>query len=121
MFGSLGIPELIFFGGLVFLPLGLMLIAVIVVWRSLRGRAKQFGYSSFGEFLRAAPATDAEKRHATDLMLKGIVICLSGLLFPPALLVGIFPLFYGGRKVCYASMGLGLMQDADPSQPAGRA
>jgi hypothetical protein len=29
------------------------------------------------------------------------------------LLLGVFPLFYGGRKVAWASMGLGLVDDAD--------
>jgi len=32
----------------------------------------------------------------------------------PLILVGIFPLYYGTRKVVYASMGLGLVDDADP-------
>jgi hypothetical protein len=31
---------------------------------------------------------------------------------PPLLLVGLFPLFYGVRKIIYASMGLGLLDDA---------
>ena len=36
-----------------------------------------------------------------------------GLLFPPLVLVGLMPLFYGGRKLVYASMGLGLVDDGD--------
>ena len=28
------------------------------------------------------------------------------------LLIGMFPLFYGARKIAYASMGLGLVDDA---------
>ena len=39
-------------------------------------------------------------------------MCLLGLVFPPLLLIGIFPLFYGTRKVAWASMGLGLVDDA---------
>jgi hypothetical protein len=30
---------------------------------------------------------------------------------PPVLLIGLFPLFYGVRKIVYASMGLGLVDD----------
>ncbi len=48
-------------------------------------------------------------------MLKGLVFCVLGLLFPPFVLVGLVPLFYGGRKLLYASMGLGLVDD--PEQP----
>jgi hypothetical protein len=36
------------------------------------------------------------------------------MIFPPAVLLGIFPLFYGGRKLAYAWMGLGLVDDAEP-------
>jgi hypothetical protein len=36
-----------------------------------------------------------------------------GLLFSPIVLVGRIPLFYGGRKLVYASMGLGLVDDGD--------
>jgi hypothetical protein len=63
--------------------------------------------------LRAAPRSDAEKRDAVDLALKGLACCVIGLLFPPFVLIGLMPLFYGGRKVVYASMGLGLIDDGD--------
>ena len=42
-----------------------------------------------------------------------MVCCLLGILFPPLVLVGLVPLFYGGRKFVYASMGLGLIDDPD--------
>jgi hypothetical protein len=35
------------------------------------------------------------------------------LIFAPFVLIGLIPLFYGGRKLVYASMGLGLVDDAD--------
>jgi hypothetical protein len=41
------------------------------------------------------------------------VLCLLGLLISPFVLVGLVPLFYGGRKLAYASMGLGLVDDGD--------
>jgi uncharacterized membrane protein (DUF4010 family) len=86
---------------------------VALLWRSLRRRAQRLGYSSATEYLAAAPGTDEEKRDAVSLALTGLVLCVLGLLFPPLLLLGVFPLFYGGRKVAWASMGLGLVDDAD--------
>ena len=63
------------------------------------------------EYLRAIPASDRDKQEAVDLTLQGGVACLLGLLFPPLLLLGAIPLFYGLRKLLYASMGLGLVAD----------
>ena len=92
-----------------------ILIGVIaMLWRVYQRQAANAGYASLGEFLRAAPRTDEEKRDAVDLTLKGVVICLLGLLFPPFLLIGLFPFFHGARKMAYASMGLGLVDDAEP-------
>ena len=115
MFGSLGFPELF----PIFMMLGIFLIplviAIVMVWLLFRGQrrlATAFGYPSLSAYLRAAPATDQEKRAAVDLALKGLVVCLLGLLMPPVLLIGLFPLFYGVRKIAYASMGLGLVDDA---------
>jgi hypothetical protein len=79
----------------------------------LRQRAKRLGYASTLAYLRAAPRSDEEKRDAADLALKGAVFCLLGLIFPPFILVGLFPLFYGARKLVYASMGLGLVDDPE--------
>ena len=64
-------------------------------------------------YLAATPTTDAEKRAAADLALKGVVICFLGLLFPPLILVGLVPLYFGARKVIHVSMGLGLVDDID--------
>lgn len=93
----------------------LFVLAAIAYWKKLGRQAAAAGYGSTSEYLRAAPRTDAEKRDAVDLALKGLVVCVLGLLFPPLLLVGLFPLFYGVRKLAYASMGLGLVDD--PEQP----
>jgi hypothetical protein len=89
-------------------PIGVALF----VWTFGR-RARRFGYPSTGAYLRSAPGTDLEKRDAADLALRGLVFCVLGLLLPPLVLVGLVPLFYGGRKMAYASMGLGLVEDAD--------
>jgi hypothetical protein len=107
--------PLIIFGGLAAL-VACAMVFVAVLLRRQRRLAREAGYPSLGAYLRAAPRTDKEKRDATDLALKGLALCLLGLIFPPLLLAGVFPFFYGARKVAYASMGLGLTDDAD--QPA---
>ena len=69
--------------------------------------------AELGAYLRAAPRSDQEKRDAADLTLKGLVWCMLGLVFAPCVLVGLLPLFYGGRKLAWATMGLGLVDDGD--------
>lgn len=78
-----------------------------------RKQARRLGYHSMGEYLGAVPITDEQKRDAVSLALKGVVTCILGLLFPPFLLIGLFPLFHGARKMAWVSMGLGLVDDAD--------
>lgn len=87
--------------------------AVSMILKTYRRKAERAGYSSLGDYLRAAPRSDEEKRDAVDLALRGLVICLLGLAFPPFLLIGVFPLYYGARKLAYASLGFGLFEDAD--------
>lgn len=106
---GLGIPEFLIVSILA-LPLG----GVVVFWILFGQRADRFGYPTTRAYLRAAPRTDEEKRDAADLALKGVTCCALGLLFAPFVLIGLLPLFYGGRKLVYASMGLGLVNDADP-------
>ena len=89
-----------------------LVIVCISFWRrALQNQTRRSGYASVGEYLRAAPRSDEEKRYAIDMALKGLVICFVGLLLPPLILFGVFPLFYGARKIAYASMGLGLIDD----------
>ena len=57
-------------------------------------------------FLRAAPADTAEKQAAIDLAMKGIVLCVLGTAFPPILLLGVLPLYYGVRKLLLVSFGI---------------
>ncbi len=45
--------------------------------------------------------------------MKGLVVALLGLIFAPIVLVGLVPLFYRGRKLAYATLGLGLVDDID--------
>ncbi len=104
--------PLIFLVPLAALVIGAMVLVMVMLRRMWR-QAREFGYPSTRAYLRAAPQTDQEKKDAADLALKGLAICLLGLMFPPLLLIGLFPFFYGARKVVYASMGLGLVNDAD--------
>ncbi len=102
-------PILLGFGPLVIGPI----VGLVLFWRSLRRRARRLGYGSTRAYLRAAPRSDAERRDAADLALKGGVCCVLGILIPTMVLAGLVPLFYGGRKLTFASLGLGLVDDSD--------
>ena len=97
-------------GLIVFAPM-VVVASVVLFFVSFARRARVFGYPSMRAYLAAAPRSDPEKRDAADLALKGLVLSGLGILFPPFVLVGLLPLFYGGRKLAYASMGLGLVDD----------
>jgi hypothetical protein len=104
----IGVPELI-----ILIPVAVAAGAVALFLLRLRRHARRFGYGSTLSYLRAVPRSDAEKRDAADLALKGLMFCLVGLILPPLILIGLVPLYYGGRKVLYAFMGLGLVDDGD--------
>lgn len=107
---ALGVAELIVIGFFAVPPF----IAVVCVWVWLFLRSKRLGYGSTREYLRAAPRSDAEKRDAAHITMVGLVYCMLGLILPAIVLPGLIPLFYGGRKLAYASMGLGLVDDGAP-------
>jgi|SRR5688572_27581083 hypothetical protein len=111
----IGVPELLILTP-VLIALAFFLFRGRLFPGTLRSRARRFGYASTRAYLRSAPRSDPEKQDAADLALRGLVWCLVGLLFPPLVLVGLIPLFYGGRKLVYASMGLGLVDDQDQSE-----
>lgn len=111
-FLHIGLLPAVVLAGLAATVIGAAALIVMLLSRQRRN-ARLAGYPSLGAYLRAAPRTDEEKRDAVDLALKGLVLCLLGLLFAPLLLVGLFPLFYGTRKVVYGSMGLGIVEDTD--------
>ena len=104
--GGIGVPELI-----ILFVLWVPLVAALWFWLSFRGRARRFGYPGIRAYLRAAPQTDAEKRDAVNMVFLGLAFCALGILFPPFVLAGLIPLFFGGRKVIYAWLGLGLVND----------
>jgi hypothetical protein len=87
--------------------LGILIYVAVVVWRRLRGKANRFGYDGVLAYLRAVPKDEAEKRDAVDLVMQGLVLCLLGFAFFPLLLIGIFPLYYGLRKVMLIGLGIG--------------
>ena len=107
-FSFVGLSELF-----ILVPLLAIFGAIARFWVSAGRRATRFGYASTGEYLRSPARSDEEKRDAADLAMKGLVFCVLGMMFSPFVLVGLVPLFYGGRKLVYASMGLGLVDDAD--------
>ena len=107
-----GANKLVVVGLLAVIVLG-VLAALVALVISENRKARRAGYASFWAYLAATPVTDAQKRAAADLALKGFVICLLGLLFPPLILVGLVPLYFGARKVIHVSMGLGLVDDID--------
>ena len=109
---GIGVPELILLS-VALLVVGGTLLGAVVLIRSFVGKARRFGYPSTRAYLRAVPRSDAEKQDAADLALKGLVFCVLGLIFPPFILIGLVPLFFGARKIVWASMGLGLVDDAD--------
>ena len=83
----------------IFLVLGVLLV---LAFRQYRGRR---------HLLKEIPVTDREKTEAVELTLRGGMFCVLGLLFPPLVLLGLEPLYYGLRKLALASMGVGLLDD----------
>ena len=111
-------PMLTWLPWLPFLTVGAVLlapalVALLAAVVRIRRAARRLGYPSSRAYLQAVPRSDAEKRDAGGLALMGLVLCMLGIMVGPLVLVGIVPLFYGARKVIYASMGLGLIDDAD--------
>jgi hypothetical protein len=82
-------------------------VVLLVIWHlRQRRRARDMGYPSWGAYLRAVPKNDTEKRAAVDMAARGAVWCLLGALFPPLIIVGLGPLYYGGRKLLMVGAGV---------------
>ena len=100
-------------------------IAIVVyicmsLYQRYQRRAKAKGHADLTAWLKAIPVSDEDRQDAVDLALKGGVACLLGLVFPPLLVIGVIPLFFGLRKLIYAALGLGLVSDeAVPPQDDG--
>ena len=94
---------------LVLLLLAAVAAAVIWVARAiLRRRGRSVGYDELSVYLRSVPDTEEQKLDALDLALKGAVLIVLGVIFPPLIIVGLVPLYFGLRKVTMTLMGLGL-------------
>jgi len=111
-----GMPLFSIFLG--FTTAGILITLVLIWWivsavTKWRRKAHEAGYPSLSAFLRATPHTDGERKEAVDLALKGLVLLLIGFLFPPLLLIAVFPLYFGVRKVAYWSVGVGLFDERE--------
>jgi len=98
-----------FFGPLFVL---LLLWSVIAVPKTRR-KARRAGYQRVRDYLQAAPRSEWEKKDAVTMLMRGVVICLLGLVFTPFFLFGLLPLYYGGRKIFMILLGLDLLAEAD--------
>lgn len=106
---SMSIASLVLLA--VFGALAVSATIVILTVRRLRRNAAAAGYPGVGAYLRATPRNDEEKRQAVDLALKGAVLCGLALFFPPLILVGVVPFYYGSRKLILVWLGLDLLLD----------
>ena len=97
----------------VLVPLAVFAAIVIFTVRRLRRNATAAGYPGVGAYLRAVPRNDEEKRQAVDLALKGVVLCALGLFFPPMILVGVVPFYYGSRKLVLVWLGLDILAEIE--------
>ena len=83
------------------------LLFTLIWWLNRRRAAHREGYETVSDHLRAVPATAAQQRAAVDMALKGVVLCLLGLVFWPLLLAGLTPFYYGLRKIVLLGLGIG--------------
>jgi hypothetical protein len=95
-----------------------VLVVLLLMWyrqfrARLRRKASQMGYASIGAYLRAVPRSQAERQAAVDMTAKGVVLCVLGVLAPPLIIIGLFPLYYGGRKLLMIGAGIA------PATPGG--
>ena len=99
--------EQILLGGLLLVGLVfvffLFFLLPLLIWR---GRILRRGYPSLRAYLRELPGTDAERLDAVELSLKGAMLCLLGLLFPPIIFYGLVPLYFGLRKLAAMKLGI---------------
>jgi hypothetical protein len=96
-------PSIVFLILFLLVPLGIFLFFRL----RLRKLAATFGYPGVMPYLRAVPRDQAEKQAAVDLVMKGVVLCLLGVVFPLLVLIGAFPLYYGVRKLLLIGFGIG--------------
>lgn len=101
----------------VFLPV-LLVLLVALVWSLIavirtRQRAREAGFKRVSDYMLAVPRNDREKREAVNMAFRGLALCVLGIVFAPLLLLGVFPLYYGGRKIILTLLGMDLLADDD--------
>ena len=82
--------------------IGVFLVPILIWRRSVRRR----GYPGLMAYLRELPMTDEEKLDAVDLTLKGEASASSACSFPPLVLFGLLPLYFGARKLASVTLGI---------------
>ncbi len=100
------IPGILFNVVAFSLILGFFLGLFLVPIHILRKRARQHGYLGLMDYLRELPQTDEQKLDAAELALKGLVLCALSLLFPPLVVIGLVPLYYGLRKLAAVALAV---------------
>ena len=104
----------ILLGGLLLVVLLLVFCALpILIWR---GRLRRRGYPSLRAYFHELPRTDEEKLDALDMTLKGAMLCLLGLLFPPIIIIGLVPLYFGVRKLAAVKLGINSLEEDQPAR-----
>jgi len=103
--------------GLIFLVLLITAIVLSVLLIRWRRRVMRAGKPGLMAYLRDIPRTDVEKRDALDLVLRGAVVFLIGLVAQPFWIIGAVLFYYGFRKLCMMWMGLVIPEAS--SEPPG--
>ncbi len=83
-------------------PIALLLVVLFLLLRMWRVRLPG---------LRKLPKTDKEKLGAVELTLKGAALCILGIVFPPLIVIGLVPLYYGARKLAAIRLGIMLTEE----------
>jgi hypothetical protein len=96
----------------------LLILLIVLVWSLVRigrtrQRARQAGFKGIREHMLAVPRNDREKREAVNMAFRGLALCLIGIVLTPLLLLGLPPLYYGGRKIILVLLGVDLLAEDD--------
>ena len=96
---------------------GLLFWVSLLLLRTWRVRVRPWVTESMA-YLREFPETEKEKFDAAELTLKGVVLCLLSLLFPPLILIGLVPLYYGIRKLIAIKLSIGSAKEDRQDGPS---
>ncbi len=113
MIGGLTFEVWVFWG--IFVSLLILFVWSLIAVTRTRRRAIQAGFKGVNDYMLAAPRNDQERREAINMTFRGLVFCALGIVFSPLMLFGLVPLYYGGRKITLAMLGMDLLGEADGS------